>query len=281
MTYPFQPSRLPGFAMNANKVEKTAQEHGDYLNERRLDLGLKWSEVARDMERLYGEAVTPDYLSKIKRGAAPLAKMSVDAREALRKVLRIEADDWEADTGLYSPANETITARAIDKAMLLVAQKPNAVLQPADPRPSAQDGAVALLDDGKVEVPVYGMAAANPDGNVSFARPIGVARIPRSYADRENMHTYMVLGDSMDDGTADGIRDGDAVVCNHADTDLFIGKIYVVKLPGNGILLKRVKEDESGELFLASDNSKYRDKSPEDAQIIGRVVFHAPAGRPL
>lgn len=84
--------------------DDTAKQHGRYLEERRLDLGVRWSEVARDMERLHGVSVSADYLSKIKRGAAPLAKMSVDAREALRQVLRIPTEEWANTTGLYTPA---------------------------------------------------------------------------------------------------------------------------------------------------------------------------------
>lgn len=74
-----------------------------FLEDQRLDVGLQWSEVARDMLKLYGVKISTDYLYKIKRGAAPLSKMSVDAREAMRKVLRIGAEDWTAETGLYSP----------------------------------------------------------------------------------------------------------------------------------------------------------------------------------
>lgn len=81
----------------------SSRDHGHFLDEKRADLGIRWSEVARDMERLYGVSVTADYLGKIRRGAAPLAKMSVDAREALRKVLRISAEEWDEVTGLYTP----------------------------------------------------------------------------------------------------------------------------------------------------------------------------------
>ncbi|GGK91602.1 hypothetical protein [Deinococcus radiotolerans] len=86
---------------------ETAKQHGKFLDERRQDLGLKWSEVARDMERLHGISVTADYLSKVKRGAAPLAKVSLDVREALRNVLRIPDAIWEQETGLYTPTATT------------------------------------------------------------------------------------------------------------------------------------------------------------------------------
>lgn len=98
----------------ADKIDNTAAQHGRFLEDRRLDLGLKWSEIARDMERLYGVSVTADYLSKIKRGVAPLSKMAVDSREALRKVLRISVDQWETTTGLYTPAGEDLVSRVAD-----------------------------------------------------------------------------------------------------------------------------------------------------------------------
>lgn len=101
MTYSqtHRPPIFPGGFM----ADDTAKRHGAFLEEYRLDRGLRWSEVARDMERLYGVSVTADYLGKIKRGAAPLARMSVDAREALRAVLGISVEEWRQGIGLYTP----------------------------------------------------------------------------------------------------------------------------------------------------------------------------------
>lgn len=95
-------SPLPSPGVLVTLIDDKALAHGQFLEERRLDLGLKWSEVAKDMERLFGVSVTPDYLSKIKRGRSPLSKVTLEVREALRQVLRIPTEEWEEATGLYT-----------------------------------------------------------------------------------------------------------------------------------------------------------------------------------
>ena len=223
-----------------------AVETGRLIRARRLELGLTQAQL---VERT--GLSSQSYLSSFEKGRYHIGRSEHFA--AVARELRLSHEE----------------VRQINPALFVDLAD--------DPRPHAQDGVVRLLGDGLAELPVYGLAAAHADGNMATERPVGVARVPARYA-RGEMHAYAVLGDSMDDGTRAGIRDGDHIVCNHADKDLCEGKIYVVSVPGNGILLKRVRRYADGELYLASDNPGYRDLSPENARIIGRVVWIDPQG---
>lgn len=242
-------SNLQGGFMAAKPQAKDAKavSLGSWLQEQRLTRGLTRPEAVNEGLKVDPRAqLSPDYLSKLEYGTRSLASAAADVREAIRRGLGISREEWISATGLHIPLE-------------------------------AHDGVVKLADDGLIEVPVYGMASANPDGNMTATKPVGTARIPSTVI-RENRHAYLVLGDSMDDGGRDGIRDGDTVMCDHSATDLREGKIYIVKVPGNGILLKRVRTYADGETYLESDNRNYRPLRPDEAQIIGRVVWVDPKG---
>lgn len=149
-----------------------------------------------------------------------------------------------------------------------------------DPRPHAQDGAVPLLVKNKTVLPVYDMAAASPGGIGVHVIPVKNIEVDPQFV-RSTTRAYLVLGDSMDNGTRDSIADGDVVLINEGDCDLKDGKTFIVKVPGNGVLVKRVRTYPDGETYLTSDNPNYRPIRPDEAQIIGRVYRHIPAERDM
>ena len=85
---------------------------------------------------------------------------------------------------------------------------------------------------------------------------------------------YQVEGDSM----APTLNDGDRVYVDPTELDLREGRVYVFEIPGNGHTIKRVRRLDDGELWLVSDNPKYRPWRPSEMRVIGRVYYHDPAG---
>jgi repressor LexA len=231
---------------------KEREAVGLRLRRARKEAGLDTSQAA---ERA---GISVSTLGALERGAHSLTSV---AAGSLARVPAAFGLTWTAFVELVRPTyGAYIPLLAQDEELL-----------------EARDGAVKLIDDGMVEVPVYGMAAAHTEGNMSATRPVGTTRIPKHLL-RENRHAYLVLGDSMDDGGRRGIQDGDTVLCDQADLDLREGGVFIVKVPGNGILLKRVRTYDDGETYLESDNRKYRPLLPDEAEIIGRVVWVDPQG---
>ena len=79
-----------------------AQQHGQSIKEKRLQLGLNRPAFVAEMAK-HGQDITPDYLNKLERGTAPLARASLDVREAIRTVLGYSAQEWFERTELYAP----------------------------------------------------------------------------------------------------------------------------------------------------------------------------------
>jgi len=115
--------------------------------------------------------------------------------------------------------------------------------------------------------PVRGLASAG--------QPVDADGMP-VLADvwRRGSLLYQVEGDSM----APTLNDGDRVYVDPAELDLREGRVYVFEIPGNGHTIKRVRRLDDGELWLVSDNPKYRPWRPSEMRVIGRVYYHDPAG---
>lgn len=115
--------------------------------------------------------------------------------------------------------------------------------------------------------PVRGLASAG--------RPVDADGMP-VLADvwRRGSLLYQVEGDSM----APTLNDGDRVYVDPSDSDIREGRVYVFEIPGDGHTIKRVRRLDDGELWLVSDNPKYRPWRPSEMRVIGRVYYHDPAG---
>lgn len=130
--------------------------------------------------------------------------------------------------------------------------------------------------DDSVAIHVYALAGAGPAFDLEESDPLATIRIPPDYA----MHcdcALMVKGDSM----AGTVRNGGVVGVIRQNFDFASGEIYAVRLPYEGISIKRVIVDDATDEYIIRSDNPDRDKYPdrrlpiaEYADIIlGRVVW--------
>jgi len=88
-----------------------------------------------------------------------------------------------------------------------------------------------------------------------------------------------IQGNSMDDKSPNAVRNGDLVLVDSSLTDLVPGKAYLVELPGQGLMVKRLRK-VGNDLWFMSDNPENGSWSAEDAvRVIGQVYGKASYGR--
>lgn len=98
----------------------------------------------------------------------------------------------------------------------------------------------------------------------AFAYPI-----PReSY--RPGAAIYEVQGDSMDNGTARAIKEGDLVLVDTTIHDLHSGKLYVLEIIGDGYTLKEARKVGNEWVFITW-NPAYPALRPDEARVVGQV----------
>ena len=130
--------------------------------------------------------------------------------------------------------------------------------------------------DGSVAINIYALAGAGPAFDLEESDPLATIRVPLEYA-MQCDSTLLVKGDSM----AWTIKSGGVVGVIRRNFDFVSGEVYAVRLPYEGLSIKRVIVDAaSGEYIIRSDNpdkEKYPDRRlsiTEYADIIlGRVVW--------
>lgn len=130
--------------------------------------------------------------------------------------------------------------------------------------------------DGSVTIHVYALAGAGPAFDLEENAPLATIRVPLEYA-MQCDSALLVKGDSM----AWTIKSGGVVGVIRRNFDFVSGEVYAVRLPYEGLSIKRVIVDAaSGEYIIRSDNpdkEKYPDRRlsiTEYADIIlGRVVW--------
>ncbi len=95
-----------------------------------------------------------------------------------------------------------------------------------------------------------------------------------------NCSILQAKGDSMDSGLnkPDDIRNDDLLLVDNSDVEIVNNKIYIIELTtSNNILVKKVKQDLTGKVFLISNNEKYPPRElleSDNALIKGRVVWN-------
>lgn len=151
----------------------------------------------------------------------------------------------------------------LPKAATIRRPAPNAPVEKADA-------------DGSVAIHVYALADAGPAFDLEENDPLATIRVPLEYA-MQCDSALLVKGDSM----AWTIKSGGVVGVIRRNFDFVSGEVYAVRLPYEGLSIKRVIVDAaSGEYIIRSDNpdkEKYPDRRlsiTEYADIIlGRVVW--------
>lgn len=138
------------------------------------------------------------------------------------------------------------------------------------PEPSRTDSVTPVLT-GFVREPIRDLASAGlPDD------PHALEQLEWHLVPDDDWHhgieVYRVTGDSMTShDPEESIREGDLVYVDTRDTNLLNNRKYVIRLPGDGVLLKRVRVTKQGPL-LFSDNPNYEPLEPSEAIVIGRVT---------
>lgn len=210
---------------------------------------LRQDEVDKKSRDL-GARISQSYLSQLERGIKPLSSLGGERMDVLRRIYRVEPAEWARRTG-YSVAVPT----------------------------GQTDASLSPVSDLH-RIPVIGLASAGaPVEDASDARIIGW-EYPGKGEYRAHMLCLEVDGASMDSGDADGMQHGDRLYVDPRDMDLQEGKVYVVHVHGNGIVVKRARL-LGADWWLFSDNSDFKPLRPDEATVIGRVFFHQPRGKRL
>jgi repressor LexA len=222
-----------------------------WLRARRDELGLRQEQIERATAEGGEEArVTQSYLSKLERGQKPLSALTPSKMDALRRALGVSAGEWIARTGL-----SVIT--------------PGSLAQGSEP-----GELIAGLEF--IRLPVRALATAGLPLTENDESVIDHDLVPASEY-RAGMVVLEVQGDSMTDRSG-GLQSGDRIYVDTADLELREGRVYVLHVPGSGLVVKRVR-NFGGNYWLTSDNPDYPPLKPEQATVVGRVYYHQPRGR--
>lgn len=226
---------------------------GKWLQEVRQRRGLNRPELVRLVERLRPDArVSQDYLAKIEYGIRPLASARLSTREGIRAALGFSREEWEARTGLATGGVPLAVQEFIQASR-------------------------ALGRRDRVSVPVYGLAAANPAGELSTDRLYDM-QVDRAFV-RAATRAYEVDRDSLEHGPGRAIWAGDVVLVDRADVALQDDRVYVVRTGDAAVTLRRVKVYPGGETFLIGTGMAEQPLRPGEGTLIGRVFRHLPQER--
>ena len=104
-------------------------------------------------------------------------------------------------------------------------------------------------------------------GRVWFRR----AWLDENDLDAEHCAVIGVMGDAMEPTLVDGAK----ILIDRRQTDRRTGDVFVIQAP-DGLVVKRAGEDANGNALMLSDNPSSETAAlPDEAQIIGRVVWTA------
>ncbi|WP_165953335.1 LexA family transcriptional regulator [Deinococcus sp. S9] len=227
------------------RKQKATPAWADALRERRMKLALSQEEVAART----GDALSQRAISALETGATPLEKVAISRVISLANALNWSLRQMQEATGVELGATN-------------------------------HDGWTLAPVPNIHRVPVIGLASAGaPVADEQDERIIGW-EYPAADEYRPHMLCLQVDGESMDNGEADGLRDGDRLYVDTRDLTLQEGKVYVVHVHGNGIVVKRARQ-LGNDWWLFSDNANFSPTRPDEATIIGRVYFHQPRGKRL
>ncbi|WP_168734699.1 LexA family transcriptional regulator [Deinococcus sp. KSM4-11] len=237
----------------ARANQKPIPDWAEALRVRRVQLGLSQEDLAARTDDLVSQRT----VSALETGATPLDKMAI-----ARVVSLANALDWSI--------RQMQDATGID----LGAAIPTEWVQ-------AGSGKQTLTSVADVmRVPVIGMASAGAPVNDEEDERIIGWEYPTADEYRPHMLVLQVDGESMNNGDAKGMQHGDRLYIDPRELELHEGRIYVVHVHGNGIVVKRARKLGS-DWWLFSDNKDFAPTKPDQATIIGRVFFHQPRGMRL
>lgn len=219
-----------------------------WLRARRQALGLRQEQVEAATAAAGEHArVTQSYLSKLERGLRPLASLTPARQDALRRALELSPSEWAARTGLGGPLTPPLGEVV---------------------------GGLEFL-----RLPVRALASAGWPLGEGDTDVIDAELVPLA-EHRSGMLVLEVQGQSMTAPGGGGIRDGDRIYVDPGDLSLREGRVYVLHVPGSGLVVKRLRRFGE-EFWLSSDNPDFPPLHPEQAVVVGRVYYHQPRGQRL
>ncbi len=245
---------LPLMAIpRARANQKPIPDWAEALRERRMKLSLSQEELAAKTE----EAVSQRTVSSLETGVTHLDKMAVSRVVSLASALNWSVREMQEATGVDLGAAIPLgwTQAGMDPQTLVPVHNIH-------------------------RVPVIGLASAGaPVADEQDSRIVGW-EYPTPDEYRAHMLCLEVDGESMSKGETDGLHSGDRLYIDTRDMDLQEGKVYVIHVHGNGVVVKRARL-LGADWWLFSDNSTFKPTKPDEATIIGRVFFHQPRGKRL
>ena len=210
---------------------------------------------------------------------------SAEGLNASPENLRLDPPDGE--TGLLTPAHLPELERSAHTLARLVAEAGGDPipedLRPAGPIPdglqlvSAED-----LDGdpppGARQIEVRELAAAAGGGALELDEAVtGHLAFQRTWLERHGIDPTRctvigVKGESMEPTLPDGC----SILVDRSRRRRLVGRIYVVRSPDEGIVVKRLAKDDGGGWLLGSDHPAWKPVPwPDGADIIGAVRWFA------
>lgn len=232
------------------------------MKARREEVGISQEEMAIQAD------VSQSLVSQIERGVQNPIGVSVERFMKILHTLGWSPKEFTTATGLEMVWTY---ADAVNDADIEQLQRERA-------RRYSRDEVIPIPNVHRV--PVIGMAAAGHGVDINEVEPLAYDYVdPANY--REHMLILQVDGDSMSaSGEVNSLQAGDWIYVDPRLLDLQDNKIFVVYVPGQGVLVKRVRKWPQG-WMLTSDNNEYPPFAADEAQIIGRVYYRQPRGEKL
>lgn len=152
------------------------------------------------------------------------------------------------------------------------------------PRQDPLTPVIQNLPDDLTALPVYAVAGAGPAWDDEEEEPKFYIAVPRQYLAKGKISTLLISGDSM----SPTILDNAVVGVNRESAEVVQGKIYAVRLPYEGIVVKRLYLDHAKKCFILRSDNKNGD-FPDieisfeegDTFIYGRVEWVLQTYKPI
>ncbi len=202
--------------------------------------------------------------------------------------LRISVwDPPDGETGLLTPAHLPELERSAHTLARLVAEAGGDPI-PEDLRPAGPipDGLQLVSADdldgdpppGARQIEVRELAAAAGGGALELDEAVtGHLAFQRTWLERHGIDPTRctvigVKGESMEPTLPDGC----SILVDRSRRRRLVGRIYVVRSPDEGIVVKRLAKDDGGGWLLGSDHPAWKPVPwPDGADIIGAVRWFA------
>lgn len=190
--------------------------------------------------------------------------------------------NYERDLREPNITDLRLLAKALGVTLMEVIEGSN-----SEPDPSASPSGYAPSDDEYALIPQYTALGSAGNGHLNEHVEIkGGLVFKRAWLARmalreQNLHVIYARGISMEPT----ICDGDVVLMDQSQMEPRDGRIYVIRMFGGELIIKRLIQAFTGGWIIRSDNDDKRsfpdqpinESEIELLQIIGRVVWHAGA----